>query len=295
MLEKLGACLRLSPGIATGTSLQSFRLKLGRLSNAIAPGILAVGVYHRTRRRHGQQYCPECLAENPAFLRHWRLAFIFICPVHGCLLRDACPNCDSPLAVHRSPGNDTTRCHVCQAPLARSSEAPTVATLAAQRVLLDAWAKEHIRIGSFTVSFAEWLRGLRLLFSALQHPVFQEHRFQVSTTRDERHAPLELSRVNKRSALLSAAVWFIGDWPQHLLRQHRKSPLHAGIFFDSRRTQKPAWLVETIQQNFPVQPQTRRPRTKIRIPRRLSSTLARRSLNLASVITHRLNQLQARH
>ncbi len=295
MLEQLGTHLGLPPGSAAGTSLQAFLPRLGRLSVALVPGILTAGIYHRTRRRHGQQYCPECLAASPILLRHWRLAFVFSCPIHGSLLRDACPRCDSPLAIHRSVGNDVNHCHICQAPLAIQNTIPTAATLAAQQVLLDAWSTGSVCLGNFTVSFPEWLAGLRLLFSALQRPEFRNHVFPPLPPREERHSPLEFSRVSERAVLLPAAVWLTGKWPRRMLDHHRRSPLRAGTLIDSRRTQKPAWLVEAVQRNFPVQAQQRRTPIKVRVPSRLSTTLARRSLDLAPVITRRLDRLQTRH
>ena len=150
-------------------------------------------------------------------------------------------------------------------------------------------------MGTFAVSFPTWLAGLRLLFSVLQRPEFRDHLPPILTQRTEKRTPLELSRVDKRAVLLPEAISLTQKWPQRLLDCHRKIPLHASTFIDRRRPQHPMWLFETVQQNFPLHLQRRKTFTRIRIPSRLSAALARRSLNLAPVITRRLNQLQAKH
>lgn len=83
------------------------------------PLLLSAGVHHRTRRRHGLQFCTDCLAEGtPYYRRTWRLGFVVICEAHGDrLLRDACPHCDAPVVPHRSMASRMTDCHSCGRPL----------------------------------------------------------------------------------------------------------------------------------------------------------------------------------
>lgn len=75
------------------------------------PLILPLGIYHRLRSRHGTQFCPECLAADPApyFRRRWRLAAWVVCPVHRRLLHDRCPRCGSPVNFHRGEMGDRRR------------------------------------------------------------------------------------------------------------------------------------------------------------------------------------------
>lgn len=145
------------------------------------------------------------------------------------------------------------------------------------------------------VSFAEWLAGLRLVYGALQRPELGEHVFPRLPPIRGRRSALELSRVQDRALLLPAAVWLTGAWPRRALDQHRRFPIRAGSFIDNKRTKNPAWLVEAIHNNFPVTGRTRRPLAKVKIPSRLTATLARRSIDLGAVISKRLNRLQARH
>lgn len=72
-----------------------------------------LGVFHRTRLRGGQQWCPECLAtdEEPYYRRRWRLAIASTCDRHGVVLADACHDCGAPAVPHR--GEDPF-CHLCK-------------------------------------------------------------------------------------------------------------------------------------------------------------------------------------
>ncbi|SDG25867.1 TniQ protein [Limimonas halophila] len=81
--------------------------------------LLSAGILHRTRRRHGLQYCPACLAADrkPWYRKIWRVGFVLQCPEHGEPLRDACPVCDAPVIPHRSAVGHADHCHACGFPL----------------------------------------------------------------------------------------------------------------------------------------------------------------------------------
>lgn len=89
-----------------GTTLRGYEGTLFEHHNAngMCRWIVPIGIFHRTRKRPGLMFCPECLNEDvePYFRRRWRLAFSTVCTKHGCCLLDACPKCDSPIAPHRS-------------------------------------------------------------------------------------------------------------------------------------------------------------------------------------------------
>jgi hypothetical protein len=117
-------CLRAYEGVL----FQRFKL-----SGAL-PWILTIGMYHRTRSAYGQQFCPLCLKadEVPYYRRSWRLAFMTACPVHEVMLRDRCPQCESPLSFHRAEMGrggvddalEMSMCHACGMDLRRSSVRP---------------------------------------------------------------------------------------------------------------------------------------------------------------------------
>jgi hypothetical protein len=74
--------------------------------------VLPLGVYHRTRRLGGQQWCPVCLREDthPYYRLDWRLAFSTSCSKHGVMLHDRCTCCGEPAVPHRGVDPE---CHQC--------------------------------------------------------------------------------------------------------------------------------------------------------------------------------------
>lgn len=86
--------------------------------------ILPIGIYHRTRRRFGVQFCPHCLSadDEPYFRRHWRVAALTVCPVHRVLLHDRCPVCGAAVIFHRhelgrpavTDAGALCLCHACK-------------------------------------------------------------------------------------------------------------------------------------------------------------------------------------
>lgn len=85
--------------------------------------ILPAGIYHRTRRHFGMQYCPQCLAEDeePYFRTRWRVAALTFCPIHRICLHDRCSACDAPVIFHRrelgrpstTDGSSLSLCYAC--------------------------------------------------------------------------------------------------------------------------------------------------------------------------------------
>lgn len=81
------------------------------------PWLLPTTIDNNRRRRHGLQFCPTCLAADPApyFRRRWRLAFVTSCTEHGVLLRDRCATCGEP--VHQHGAASPRHCSACGAGL----------------------------------------------------------------------------------------------------------------------------------------------------------------------------------
>lgn len=65
--------------------------------------ILPICTHGMQREGFGQQFCPQCLAEDPVpyFRKTWRLAMFTFCPTHLVMMHDACPDCGVPVAFHR--------------------------------------------------------------------------------------------------------------------------------------------------------------------------------------------------
>jgi len=129
---------------------------------SIEMGLLKIGIYHRRRRRHGQQFCPTCFAVDsaPYLRRRWRSAWQFGCQAHACLLRDACPYCDTPLVIHKSHGS-MHRCPQCDGSLVQATRALSDSETNAQRLLTDS------ALFPTTQLHAEWLAGVRFAYTVL--------------------------------------------------------------------------------------------------------------------------------
>lgn len=92
--------------------------------------ILPAGIYHRTRRRFGVQFCPRCLAEDqePYFRTRWRVAALAFCAGYRLRLHDRCPACAVPIVYHRrelgrpnvTESGLLCLCHACNFDLRRA-------------------------------------------------------------------------------------------------------------------------------------------------------------------------------
>jgi hypothetical protein len=78
--------------------------------NNVQQMITVLGVYHRTHRKYGQAFCPQCLADEGYYRLSWRLVFITQCTTHSQRLHDRCCQCGEPVCLHRSPWHT---CHSC--------------------------------------------------------------------------------------------------------------------------------------------------------------------------------------
>lgn len=108
------------------TTLLSYENRLYRRRHAAGQlrWILPAGIYHRTRRRFGVQFCPSCLRADrePYFRKQWRVAALTVCPQHRGLLHDRCPNCAAAVAFHRhelgrpavTDAGAICLCHACK-------------------------------------------------------------------------------------------------------------------------------------------------------------------------------------
>jgi hypothetical protein len=148
------------------------------------PWIMPVGVFHRTRKRYGLQYCPSCLSQagEPYYRRKWRLAFIIICDEHNMLLRDRCPACQAPINFHRNEmGNhrkyvtdSLVHCYACdfdlrQAPVTDKDSAPVTPTeVQFTTKLLKAVSDGYVQLNdAITIYSHLYFMGVRQLMTII--------------------------------------------------------------------------------------------------------------------------------
>lgn len=127
IVQRIAHGVQRDPGVIVGCTLQDLTGTLFTRHNPRGrnPWLLPTTIDNNVRRRTGLQFCPACLASDPApyFRRHWRLAFVTSCTRHGTLLRDRCPHCQAP--VHQHETALPTHCSKCMGTLCEDS--PTLA------------------------------------------------------------------------------------------------------------------------------------------------------------------------
>lgn len=238
VLTALSATTGVSAEAAFQTSLRSYE---GTLFEKYNPNgntrwLLPAGVFHRVRRRFGMQFCPLCLATDidPYYRRRWRLAFMTVCDVHGCLMHDRCHQCGAPVVFHRQEMGDRaqlrpkgmTRCHACLADLSRAPAwcppAPpglSIVTLRSLATFPDlGWWFVGDRVIPFSHLYFDVLRHLLKLFSNRYGQAlldYVEAETGWSDVKSEQPAQqFEVMSVRERHRWLMAALWLLEDWPR---------------------------------------------------------------------------------
>lgn len=240
----------------TAGTLRSYQ---GRLFPALAGGqtrwVLALGVYHRVRRRHGQQYCPHCLAEKAWAPLHWRFAFVIACSHHRCLLLDSCPRCDAPFMFHRMSLAQPTRlnCPMCrinllQAPTASASQRQ----LRFQQQLLRSLKSGIFSLGSQAIPALAFFDGLRILARGT-YSKYRLGGLQDTLPRAARKIAirypwqlLERARLPWRMQVLDILRRSLVDWPTNFIHETRRAGIYASRFADRRSGAPPGWLSEGL-------------------------------------------------
>lgn len=220
--------------------------------------ITAVGVYHRSRRRHGLCFCPICLNEQPFFRRQWRLAFWTVCPEHGVLLRDACPSCGGTVEPHRQQ-YDLRLCSRCNRPLVLGDCVAAVPSplqgrlfrASVQAGLTQNWQVAYCTGREFLLGMNALLAG----FGIARVPDFKGER--------QCRERLETRRVALRDADIRLLDTLCQTWPQSLHAASRQYHVTQRSF----RQQCPEWLAREIGQLPPgrINGQARDGRQALRI------------------------------
>ncbi len=199
----------------------------------------AIGVYHRSRIRHGLCYCPVCLDQSRHFDKHWRMSFWTVCPEHSLLLLDACPHCDAPVVPHRQK-LDICRCDQCHQLLTDRPSRPAVPT-AAQAVLAAAMrfpSLTHYRPCS-PATGQEYSLGMHLLLSA-----FLDARIRSWGVAGRLRDRIELRRVHQRHQDLQLLDEIVSRWPYSMLSLAQRHHLTQRSF----RQSCPGWLAQAASQ-----------------------------------------------
>ena len=246
------------------------------------PWITTIGVYHRTRIRYGQQFCPQCLSEDkqPYFRRSWRLAFITICTRHKKPLLDCCPKCLSPVNFHRDElGNFysftptfLTRCFSCLFDLRRYQF--TTDSITPDELQFQFRLEQTIKTGFWQltpkrpVHSLPFFAGLRQILKVLAsndkrtqnllaelNITFEQN--NLTAKHKGKRVDFPELRVHRRRVLLNAANHLLDDWSTHFVEMSKKHKIWSSLWLKHLEEKRegifraaPFWLWEVVNQEL---------------------------------------------
>lgn len=201
-----------------------------------ATWILPVGVFHRTRRRAGLQFCPRCLEEDsiPYYRRSWRLALYAMCERHLCVMRENCPRCSATVAFYRhgiGRGKEVLLhnlrlCHKCQFDLGRAKSFipnwPDIKSLNNFKKILEqfeygCWPHE-ISTSPFGVLYFQGIRTLVSVINGrnglrLRQLLSRSIGVDIGQGASRLGLDFEYLPAAERLNLLLAVIWLMEGWP----------------------------------------------------------------------------------
>ncbi len=277
---------------ARATTLADYEGILFEKHNNLGPAawIMPIGIYHRTRRCFGMQYCSQCLSEDrtPYYRRRWRLAFMTICEKHHSLLFDRCQSCGAPVSFHRTElcnyqkltAESLTLCHSCGSDLRDScngeidgahqpSSPITSKEVEFTRILLAAFDSGFVQIGQnvkiHPILFFTVLRHLMKIL-AMQDKRVEGLRRAISAGHElETYLPspswprpdVQEMGVTPRRQLLALARCLLEDWPQRFIELSQDHKIWSSLWLRhfessarSRGLKAPFWFWSVVQDHL---------------------------------------------
>jgi transposase-like protein len=256
-------------------TLTSYEGWLGEEVGYHAPWVLARHLRVRPQRRFGLQYCPSCLVsdEVPYFRRHWRLAFVVLCPTHRVLLLDRCQKCGAAVSYERQSAKSLTynklwiltQCHECSTDLRewasdRYSNAVDAAELEFQASLEVTLRRGWIQLPNNGAVYSH------LFFSGLYHMISRlidgqiGSRLQTALRQNYGiNLPIDFSTGQKillerldvvqRRGLLHAVNRLLQDWPDRFVEFCRANHLASHLLIRSKRP-VPFWYWRVVREQL---------------------------------------------
>jgi transposase-like protein len=258
-----------------GATLASYEGWLAEELGYHAPWILARQLRVRPQQRFGLQYCPWCLVsdEEPYFRRHWRLAFVVLCPAHRVLLLDRCQKCGAAVSYERqSPKCLTynepwilTQCHQCNTDLREWAvdcyfNAVDAAELEFQTSLEVTLRRGWIQLPNNGAVYSH------LFFSGLYHIISRLTDGQIGSRLQTAlrqnygiNLPIDFSAGQKvlierldavqRRGLLQAVNRLLQDWPDTFVEFCRANNLASHLLIRSKRP-VPFWYWRVVREQL---------------------------------------------
>lgn len=249
------------------TTLRSYEGRLFEHHNAngMCRWIVPIGIFHRARRHPGLMFCSRCLSEDtePYFRKRWRLASSIVCTMHEYYLLDACPECQSPIAPHRSDMQGrqmlthsglNVHCWNCGFDLRNSRQATVLdKSLITLQARLDL-ALENGYVdwaGNPTMHSIVFFDGLRALIAGITSRHSRERlkksiKLEDIDLSDWPRTGLEMASLSMRRELFRLLATVLERWPTNFIELIHECKLrYADLKGDS--TQRSFWYEDVIR------------------------------------------------
>lgn len=183
--------------------------------------LTSLGVLHRTHKRFGQMYCPNCLAEDGYYKKLWRVTISTECTKHKVPLLDCCQTCLSPVVPKRvdfkSPISD---CFNCGSSLGRQNQKTSQSSdLRRQRYFEIAIKHGWIRNKNgpvYSLGYFRFIEKLIWLLCRKQSRQSLYNRKQLAIFPNNSW-DLAFLRVNARRILLSKVWELLENYPHAVI------------------------------------------------------------------------------
>lgn len=229
-------------------------------ANGICSWIVPLGIFHRSRRRPGLMFCPQCLREDthPYFRRRWRLAFSTVCTRHRCDLLDVCRKCEAPIAPHRSDMQgrqvfpnaiSNVHCGHCGFDLRTDHTTKVVDKSLVQlqtrleQALENGYTDWASNPAMHSIVFFE---GLRSLIAGMTSMQTQERLTKSMKLSSWPRTGLEMASLSMRRELFQLLAKVLEDWPKKFIEvMHERKLRYADLKGDSKY--RTYWYEDTIR------------------------------------------------
>jgi len=227
--------------------------------------VLPLGIYHRTWKNNGLQFCPWCLSKDqePYFRKSWRLGLSVACTNCRTLLHDCCPSCCSPITFFRTdlgfknsiaPKKITT-CSRCNFDLRDTPRyPPVIGTIGFQTkinntLMTRRWHEQYPSYEYFDVLYQilKILRSKSKCFQSFNSLVASGENLRVSRLSEKR----DFEKINtiEREHLLRIGSWILEEWPTRFVELCKESKLTTSIVLKDSKS-LPRWFIAEANQHL---------------------------------------------
>jgi hypothetical protein len=228
--------------------------------------VMPIGIkMHGDTSGFGQQYCPQCLADEPIYFRkEWRLLFVTACTKHKIYLHDRCPHCHSRVNLRKSYVKDVNNeipsrhglrlCSVCGGDLTVAVQTPAEDdVMVFQAFNIDMMSNGYGILGSQYIGYSHlYFQGLRLLISAVLQKMGCERLHEVACNalhiepfrdqlKKQRHVELATLPLETRIKAMKMVSWLMSDWPHQFSNACGEAYITPTKLFQNLDP-KPFWL-----------------------------------------------------